>query len=404
MTTLDVVVVVGFGVALAATLRHVWRGGTTWNDHAVAAVVAGCMAVYPTMWLGGRLAGVAGGPLLTIVLAGVFGIWVLFAVMDTRREQDWARPLVAWSQVTYAYSLWLGLFVLLWWACAAALAATGLWTASVVHLLWPWPLFIPAGLLALHGVAYTWWARDTVRVVPLPAWHGDRALRVVQLSDLHASPTTTGRDLGRTIDAALGLAPDLVVVTGDLVMPFSEDNHGWLLDAMARIPVPVAVCPGNHDLPVADTLAAELRGLGIHWLADDAVVLDLPRPSGPLRVELVGIDFVWQRLARHVETVVADLPLAVDVDARLLLLHDPRGFSGVPAGRFDLVLCGHTHGGQVGTDMFGWPGSVLGWLGLYDQGYFERPGARMWVHRGNWHLGLPPRMGIASEVVAFDLR
>jgi predicted MPP superfamily phosphohydrolase len=403
MGGLDVLVVLGFVAALAATLRLVWRGGTTWNDHAVAAVVSGCLAVYPTLWLGGRLAGAAGVGLLCLVTVGMVAVWGLFAVLDTRREQDALRPLVVLSQVAYSFSLWLGLFVLMWWLAAAALWGAGLLEVSATTLLWPWPLFGPAFGLAVWGVTWTALTRDTVRVVRIPIAPGERAVRVVQLSDLHASPTTTGRDLRRTVDVALSLAPDMVVVTGDLVMPYSEDRHEWLLDALARISVPVVVCPGNHDLPVAERLRQELAERGVHWAADDRVVVPIQRGTETLAVEVVGVDFVWQRLADHVRVVVDALPPVSDTTARLLLLHDPRGFGGVPAGRFDLVMCGHTHGGQVGTDMFGVPGSVLGLFGLYDQGLFQREGARMWVHRGNWHWGLPPRMGIGTEVVAFDL-
>ena len=399
---MDAAILVGSAVGLGATLRHVWRGGTTWNDHAVAAVVAGCLAVYPTMWLGGRLALAANGALFGVCLLGVASIWVLFAVLDTRREQDGLRFAVVCSQVAYAYSLWLGLFVLLWWVAVVVLWGFGWLKPSAVTFLWPWPLFPVAGALAGWGVFWTWWTRDTVRRLALPTRHGSRAFRVVQLSDLHVSPTTTGRDLRRTVQTALGLAPDLLVITGDLVMPFSEQNHGWLLDILADVDVPIAVCPGNHDLPVADRLARELRERGVLWLADEQVVVDIERGDQTLRIEVIGMDFVWQKLADHVRRVVQTLPPAPDVDGRLLLLHDPRGFPGVPEHRFDLVLCGHTHGGQVGTDMFGWPGSVLGALGLYDQGFFEREGAWMWVHRGNWHYGLPPRMGIGTEVLAVD--
>jgi predicted MPP superfamily phosphohydrolase len=67
------------------------------------------------------------------------------------------------------------------------------------------------------------------------------------------------------------------------------------------------------------------------------------------------------------------------------------------------MLSGHTHGGQVGADMFGTGGSLLGLLGVYDQGLFEEPGRRLYVHRGNWHTGLPPRMGIAAEITLFEL-
>ena len=390
--------------ALVATLRHVWRGGTAWNDHAVAAVVAGCLAVYPTMWVGGRVAAVAGVGLLLLCLTGVAAIWVLFAVLDTRREQDGLRWAVVLSQVAYSYSLWLGLLVLLWWVMTLALWAVGWVSPSAATFLWPWPLFPIAGGLAVWGVFWTWWTRDTVRFLSVPTRPGSRAFRVVQLSDLHASPTTTGRDLRRTFSVARALAPDLIVITGDLVMPFSEQNHDYLLDALEEVHVPVAVCPGNHDLPVADKLARELRARGVTWLADDRTVVSVARGDHTLHVEVVGVDFVWKKLADHVGRMVRSLPEAPDVDGRLLLLHDPRGFPGVPEDRFELVLCGHTHGGQVGTDMFGWPGSVLGALGLYDQGLFERPGARMWVHRGNWHYGLPPRMGIGTEVLAVDFR
>ena len=42
-------------------------------------------------------------------------------------------------------------------------------------------------------------------------------------------------------------------------------------------------------------------------------------------------------------------------------------------------------------------------LGVYDQGRFTRGATSLWVHRGNWHTGLPPRMGIATEVVVHRL-
>lgn len=47
--------------------------------------------------------------------------------------------------------------------------------------------------------------------------------------------------------------------------------------------------------------------------------------------------------------------------------------------------------------------AVGGLLGAFDQGLFQRGGTRLCVHRGNWNVGLPPRMGIASEVVRLDI-
>ena len=403
LVALDLVMAAGCVSSLVATVRHVWRGGTTWNDHLVAIFVSLCLAVYPLTWVGARLAGSAGLLLWGLLLAGVGGLWVLFHVLDQRREMDRWRPFIVASQVAYAFALWGGLSWWLWWAGCALVSMVMASPVALVTWLWPgWVLGIPL-LLALWGTAFTVLARDTVRVHALDAWHGAGSLRVVHLSDLHCSPTTTGQDFARTAAVVRTLAPDLIVVTGDLVMPFSEEHHDWLLDFLADFDVPVVACAGNHDLPVADGLRDELEQRGIAWLQDSACVVELQRPQGRLRVELVGVDFVWTDLGGHLQRLLERLGPPPEADARLLLMHDPRAFDAVPSGRFDIVLSGHTHGGQVGTDMFGWPGSPLGWSGLYDQGLFERDGARLYVHRGNWHFGLPPRMGIATEVVALDL-
>jgi hypothetical protein len=51
---------IGGGVITAATMARVYRGGTTANDHAVALLVAGCIAIYPLLWWGAMGIGVSG--------------------------------------------------------------------------------------------------------------------------------------------------------------------------------------------------------------------------------------------------------------------------------------------------------------------------------------------------------
>jgi hypothetical protein len=132
-------------------------------------------------------------------------------------------------------------------------------------------------------------------------------------------------------------------------------------------------------------------------LVDRAAVLSVRG----IRVELVGVDFHWRDAREHLDRALAALPPA-PADLRVLLAHDPRLFRWVPEDRFHLVLSGHTHGGQFGTDMFGIPWSVLRLFGVYDQGWWTRGPCRLYVHRGNWDTGLPPRMGIAGEVVVIE--
>ena len=193
--------------------------------------------------------------------------------------------------------------------------------------------------------------------------------------------------------------PDLVAITGDLLMPFSEGNHSYLLEAISLLEAPVFVVPGNHDLPVADKLAGELRSLGCVWLADEQITIDV-RGS---RVEVVGLDFRWSGGESHMCRVMEACPPTSDTSFRLLLAHDPRMFRHVPPERFHLVLSGHTHGGQVGIDLSWLRWSVLGLLGVYDGDRFEDDSTVLYVHRGNWHTGWPPRMGIAGELAVIDV-
>ncbi|MCB9781205.1 MAG: metallophosphoesterase [Alphaproteobacteria bacterium] len=378
------------GLTAVATARIVYRGGTTLNDHAVAAVVVGCVAVWPLLWWGAVGAGLAGPSLALLMGLGMSAIFGLFFVLGRKREATGA--LLAWARIAqpaYAFSLWAGLLLVLWAPFALLTGRPPLWPGAL--------LLLPAGL-ALAGTAWTYGAANRVRrhALSLPGLAGE--LRLAHLSDLHASPVTPGPELLALVDRVNALEPDLVAITGDLLMPFSEAEHGYLIDALARLQAPAVACPGNHDLPVCDRLRDELAAIGIPLLVDERCILDI----GGRAVECCGLDFRWTSAQAHLDQVLPTWP-PVAADLRLLLAHDPRLFRPLPAGRFDLVLSGHTHGGQIGLDLIGLPWSVLRPLGVYDQGHWRRAGADgetlLYVHRGNWNTGLPPRMGIASEIV-----
>ncbi|MDP6932480.1 MAG: phosphodiesterase, partial [Myxococcota bacterium] len=181
-------------------------------------------------------------------------------------------------------------------------------------------------------------------------------------------------------------------------MPFAEEEHGFLVDALGSIEAPVFCCAGNHDLPVLDRLVEELEAVGAPLLVDESRSVRL----GQDVVEVVGVNFHWRDARGELLAAIEGLP-PTSAGYRILMAHDPRLFGWVPEGRFDLVLSGHTHGGQVGTNMFGIPWSVLRLFGVYDQGFFHRGPSRLYVHSGNWFTGLPPRMGIAGEVAVHRL-
>ena len=82
---------------------------------------------------------------------------------------------------------------------------------------------------------------------------------------------------------------------------------------------------------------------------------------------------------------------------RLLLLHDPVGFHALPEDDVDLVLSGHTHGGQVGLVSLGLDWTVLAPSRWPDQGLFARGRSRLYVHRGTGFYGFPLRVGVPAE-------
>lgn len=379
-----------------ATVARVYRGGTTLNDHAVAGVVTGCVGIYPILWFGAVQAGLGGvalGALGAALALGGSAIYGLFHVLDGRRDPG---PLIHWarfSQLAYAFSLWTGLLLVL---RTPAVLIGGGWLAE---LAWPGPWLLIPLALAGWGTAWTWLRGERVVTYDVPHAGLARPLRLVHLSDLHVGPTMRRVELDRLFAKVNALDPDLVLLTGDLLMPFSEAEHGFLIEALRDLRAPTIACPGNHDLPVLDTFKAELASAGVPMLVDEAQVVEV----GGAKIEVVGVDFRWTGARAHLLGVIAALPRPEEVAARVLLAHDPRLFKWLPAGRFELVLSGHTHGGQVGTDMFGLPWSVLRPLGVHDQGWWKNGGALQYVHRGNWFAGLPPRMGIAGEIVLIRL-
>jgi predicted MPP superfamily phosphohydrolase len=81
-----------------------------------------------------------------------------------------------------------------------------------------------------------------------------------------------------------------------------------------------------------------------------------------------------------------------------VLLHDPGAFKHLPAGEADLVLSGHTHGGQVGLVSLGLSWTMLRVLmNAPDHGLWARGADRLYVHRGTGHYGFPLRLGVPAE-------
>jgi predicted MPP superfamily phosphohydrolase len=114
-------------------------------------------------------------------------------------------------------------------------------------------------------------------------------------------------------------------------------------------------------------------------------------------VQIVGMDFHFARRAERMAAVCARHP-RVPGALRLVLLHDPGAFRHLSEGEGDLVLSGHTHGGQLGLVSLGVPHTVLRlFVDVPDHGLWARGRDRLYVHRGTGHYGFPLRIGVPAE-------
>ena len=235
-------------------------------------------------------------------------------------------------------------------------------------------------------------------------------MTIAQLSDLHAGSLFSARPMWDAVALTNELQPDLVALTGDFVNNDVEEMARVLpaLNAL-RATVGVFGCLGNHDhYADTDRLVEQIDTTPIDLLVNEHRTIQMDGS----RLHVIGTDNTGFR-QHH-----ADLPRAVagienGDGAQILLAHDPTFWDiGVrPDYRhIDLMLCGHTHGGQFGVE-FGplrWSLAALRyerWAGLYVEPRSDGQGDQfLYVNRGIGTVGPPLRMGIRPEITLLTLR
>jgi uncharacterized protein len=223
-----------------------------------------------------------------------------------------------------------------------------------------------------------------------------RPLSIVQITDPHLGPFMSVARLRRICERAVTRNPDLILLTGDFLTMESQSDPELLASALAplaALPGRCFACFGNHDHEAPNTVRGALARAGVTLLVDEA--REVQTAAGP--VQILGLDFVWRDRKEHLERVCAAEPRTRG-QLRIVLLHDPGAFKHLPAGEADLVLSGHTHGGQVGFVSLGLPWTLMRlFVRAPDHGFWARGSDRLYVHRGTGHYGFPLRLGVPGE-------
>ena len=244
--------------------------------------------------------------------------------------------------------------------------------------------------------------RQPIRLAKLPAEFD--GFRVVQLSDIHHSSFLGEAEIAEAARRANALRPDLIALTGDYVS-HARSYIAGCARALGRLRAPHGVFAvlGNHDhWTDAEMMTSALEREGIRVLRNQAA-----------RVERRGAH-VW--LAGVDDLLVGrdDLPAALagttPAEARLLLAHNPAIIREAARAGVDLVLSGHTHGGQINWSLLAGrrDETAARWLRRpsrrFLRGHADLGATQIYVNRGLGTVVVPLRYGCPPEITLIELK
>ena len=258
-------------------------------------------------------------------------------------------------------------------------------------------IILLAMVLLLAAVVWLIWGNVTVGLTVMLVEESNLptefdGYRIAHVSDLHNS-----RLWEKAIFRLKEAEPDIICITGDVIDCNKTDVQTALEFAAEAIKIaPCYYVTGNHENKVTEEVRNQLldglEALGITVLSDEEVILE----KDGMQIALVGNKWGDD---------VAVGELSCFVGYRILLSHRPECFADYAAAGYDLVLCGHAHGGQVRLPLVGGlyaPGQ--GRFPEYDSGIFTDDRTDMVVSRGIGNSSFPIRFNNRPEVILVQLK
>lgn len=221
-----------------------------------------------------------------------------------------------------------------------------------------------------------------------------RGVRIVHLSDLHGK--SFGRGNARLIARVLKEQPDFIAVTGDIIHRYGERNKRVALRLVSSIEkiAPVLYVSGNH----------EMRNKGYRFFRRDlieagATVLD------DCSVDICGLTVAGLNCASQKNGTVFKLLPEDKAGCKVLLAHKPQFLDEYAPAGYDVILCGHAHGGQwrIPFTDIGFYSPGQGILPKLTSGVHTRGKTREVISRGLGNSECPLRLFNRPEIVTVDL-
>lgn len=262
-------------------------------------------------------------------------------------------------------------------------------------------VYLAAGWILVHGVWQTNYTIETDK--------NAGKLRIVQFSDSHTGTTFDGEGFAGLVSRMQEQKPDVVLITGDFVDDdTSLEDMKACCRALGRMETTYGIyfAFGNHDKGYydaeyrgydGDDLIAELEANNVTVLQDESVLIDD-------RFYIIGRQDRSEEMRGGKRAEMSELVGELDKSKFMIVMdHQPCDYDNQAAAGVDLVLSGHTHGGQL------IPLTLLGKIpgfGGNDRtyGYEERGNTGFIVSSGISDWAIKFKTGCRSEFVVIDVQ
>ena len=200
------------------------------------------------------------------------------------------------------------------------------------------------------------------------SYHG---LKIVHLTDIHYGSTIFEKQLNNIVDEVNKLKPDIVVMTGDLLDERLSYDKDIIIKCLSRIEAKLGkfAVSGNHDIPL-DDYNYIVKESGFTSL-DNKYELIYSKSNEPIIISGIGygdedIGIKTEQFDKYISELKTD---DIKPIYSILLVHEPDTVDSLNLDNYDLILAGHSHGGQVRLPIIGKLYTPQGSKKYYDEYY-----------------------------------
>lgn len=232
-------------------------------------------------------------------------------------------------------------------------------------------LIIGSGLLYSRFIATKGLKVKEYKVVNSKITDSYHGLKIIHLTDIHYGSTVNEKELNNIVDKVNEIKPDIVVITGDLIDERLSYDKDIIINCLSKIEAKLGkfAVSGNHDIPL-DDYNYIIKESGFTSL-DNKYELIYSKSNEPIIISGIGysdedIGIKTEQFDKYISELKKD---DIKPIYSILLVHEPDTVDNLDLNKYDLILAGHSHAGQVRLPIIGKLYTPQGAKKYYDEYY-----------------------------------